>query len=175
MPIDVLICDASSSSPETLQNCQSSALQEPMPLPIPNAGNKEPQQQLNVEISLSYYTAEVIDPTQMETQPLYWESFQAEPAEPKNRNNRQADKASSRHLEVLARKLYCSCAGIVQAMRPPIEAVQPELPSDLLPGLASQIQQNLSAQGPDDDLVQAQRQVPHAFNPKTLNPKPYKP
>ncbi|CAE7262411.1 KIF21B, partial [Symbiodinium sp. KB8] len=46
-----------------------------------------------------------------------------------------------------------------KAMRPPIEAVQPELPSDLLPGLASQIQQNLSAQGPDDDLVQAQRQV----------------
>ncbi|CAE7193440.1 eag [Symbiodinium sp. CCMP2456] len=69
----------------------------------------------------------------METQPLFWEM----PAEPKlkSQNNRQADKA----------------------MRPPIEAVKPELPSDLLPGLTEQIAINLSE--PAVDLVQAQRQV----------------
>ncbi|CAE6970085.1 KIF21B, partial [Symbiodinium sp. CCMP2456] len=43
------------------------------------------------------------------------------------------------------------------AMRPPIEAVQPELPEDLLPGLSAQIQANMSE--PAVDLVQAQRKV----------------
>ncbi|CAE7690912.1 eag, partial [Symbiodinium sp. KB8] len=76
--------------------------------------------------------ANVIDPSQMETQPIFLGEVEM-PAQPKN--NRQADKA----------------------MRPPIEAVKPELPIDLLPGLTEQISTNLSE--PAVDLVQAQCKV----------------
>ena len=46
-------------------------------------------------------------------------------------------------------------------MRPPIEAVKPELPIDLLPGLTEQISTNLSE--PAVDLVQAQCKVGVGF------------
>ncbi|CAE7303807.1 eag, partial [Symbiodinium sp. CCMP2592] len=72
----------------------------------------------------------VFDPSELETQLQMLESPLKTVT---SQNNRQADKA----------------------LRPPIQAVSPELPNDLLPGIKSQIEENLKE---PLDIVQAQKQ-----------------
>ncbi|CAE7242068.1 eag, partial [Symbiodinium sp. CCMP2456] len=74
--------------------------------------------------------APVIDPSTLETQLQMFDS--PEKIAPSN-NNRQADKA----------------------MRPPIQAVKPQLPDDVLPGIKAQIDENLKE---PMDVVEAQKQ-----------------